>query len=177
MSLLRRPREPGPAVQIVARTPAHEATVWAMFQAAEYPPGLNGAQRLAWLSRYPARAAWVAMRGSDLLGHVAVADVQGGAAKLAWERARPEWAGKMLVVGRLFIAPAARGQGLGRRLLTTAADDIHRFNCLPVMTVPAQDWPAAHALCAAAGFRPVPGGDTEQLVACVGPPPAGYLDW
>ena len=80
-----------------------------------FPQGLR-----SFLAATEALGSWVAIRGSDLVGHVALhrrtskpaMDLAGRATRLPVER--------LAVIARLMVAPAARRAGIGRSLLQHA---------------------------------------------------------
>ncbi|PYC78602.1 GNAT family N-acetyltransferase [Streptomyces tateyamensis] len=86
-------------------------------------------------------AAWVAVSGAgEVLGHVAL-----GRDSSAGE----QWTGLhggdgTVAVSRLFVDPAARGQGLGERLLAAAVRQVRHWGLVPVLDVVAGSTPALH---------------------------------
>ncbi|NHA67474.1 GNAT family N-acetyltransferase [Phycicoccus flavus] len=90
---------------------------------------------LAWLDLPNAIGVWTAELGGAPVGHVALTEPGPGddAARLLTEQSGPE---PMAVLGRLFVAPAARGQGLAEQLVNTAmcaSAEIQRQLVLDVM--------------------------------------------
>lgn len=106
---------------------------------AEQQPGSR--YPLRWPLPFPAEdfvvraseeAAWVAEADGALAGHVAVTGVGDGLGD-AFRRARP---GRELAsVSALFTGVAARGRGIGGRLLDTAVAAIRAGGRLPVLDV------------------------------------------
>lgn len=105
-----------------------------------------------WLSPPSLIAAWVAERDGEVAGHVALCRAGAGdTAPAVWSARRDVGPGTTAVVGRLFVAPAARGHGTGALLLATAADEARRRALHPVLDVVASDT-AATALYERAGW-------------------------
>ncbi|MEU8514497.1 GNAT family N-acetyltransferase [Kitasatospora sp. NPDC048722] len=100
----------------------------------------------AWLTPEGLLAAWVAEADGRILGHVALSrSAPGDAAPVLWSRrtgARPELTA---VVNRLYVAPAARGRGVGARLLANALTHARALGLHPVLDVLATD--AAAVAC------------------------------
>jgi GNAT superfamily N-acetyltransferase len=92
-----------------------------------------------WLT--PARqvAAWVAEHDGLITGHVAL--VRGVRAECLL-RATGRTADQLAGIVRLFVAPAARRQGLARTLLETATADARSRGLQPVLDVVADSRPA-----------------------------------
>ncbi len=103
----------------------------------------------AWLSVSPALGVWVAQDGPEVVGHVALVaardDVPAALAAAAGER-------EIAYVARLFVVPSARGQGLARRLLDTAAGAARAAGLVPALDV-VDDGVAAIRLYERAGWR------------------------
>jgi GNAT superfamily N-acetyltransferase len=103
----------------------------------------------AWLSASPALGAWVAVRGAEVVGHVVLVaapdTVPASLAAAGGGRA-------IAYVARLFVVPSARGQGLARRLLDTAADAARAAGLAPALDV-VDDGVAAIRLYERAGWR------------------------
>ncbi len=87
--------------------------------------------------------AWVATADSAVVGHIALGrdDDIAGTATLP-----------SLAITRLFVAPIARGRGVGAALLATAVDFVHASASRPVLTV-ADTGGAAIRLYERAGWR------------------------
>ncbi|MEV7021568.1 GNAT family N-acetyltransferase [Kitasatospora sp. NPDC093558] len=94
----------------------------------------------AWLTPEGLLAAWVAEADDRVLGHVALSrSAPGDAAPVLWGHrtgARPELTA---VVNRLYVAPAARGRGVGARLLANALTHARALGLHPVLDVLATD--------------------------------------
>ncbi|MBV1936167.1 GNAT family N-acetyltransferase [Streptomyces sp. BV286] len=96
-----------------------------------------------WLSQSSLLTAWVAERDSRVVGHVALSrDEPGDLAPGLW-RARRDANAVTAVVSRLFVAPEARGNGIGALLLTRASQEAGRRGLHPVLDVVATDRAAA----------------------------------
>ncbi|MGD0219333.1 MAG: GNAT family N-acetyltransferase [Acidimicrobiales bacterium] len=100
-----------------------------------YPIHVTGSLRDFLVSR-DGLAAWVAERDDTIVGHVALHG-RGADAVVSLAAARLEQATDRLgVVARLFVAPDARRQGIGRALLETAAGEAIARGLWPVLDVP-----------------------------------------
>ncbi|NEB81160.1 GNAT family N-acetyltransferase [Streptomyces sp. SID14478] len=127
----------------------------------------------SWLSESAVEGAWVAERGGQVVGHVALARVSSGdvAPGLLAPGARA------LVVGRLFVGPAARGLRCGALLLERAAGEARRRGARAVLDVVTTDT-AAVRLYERAGWEFLGAGQQDwgggQLVdvRCYAAPPA-----
>lgn len=117
-----------------------------------YPANMP-ADPAGWLNGERTRASWVAT-GPDgtVLGQVSRAAAAGDNAASVWSAALLLPVEGLAVVKRLFVDPAARGLGVGRRLLDTVVDDAHRLGLHPVLDVDATS-EAANAMYESAGFR------------------------
>lgn len=125
----------------------------------------------AWLSPAPFLAAWVARvtrRSADACGHIALSGVVDGAGDDAggapWLVDSGLPAARLAEVGRLFVAPDARGLGLGARLLEAACAEARRRGLRPALKVLDHDR-AAMALYDRAGWRRVATVETPWVVA------------
>jgi ribosomal protein S18 acetylase RimI-like enzyme len=91
-------------------------------------------------------ALWVAVDGSDVVGSVALRDLGDGALELK----------------RMYLRTAARGRGLGRRLLAVALASARADGAALVRLDTTEDMVAARALYERHGFRRVPGRAPRQ---------------
>ena len=118
------------------------------------------ADAACWLSPARLLAAWVAVEGDQVLGHVALqADVED--AVLLEESRRPP--AELARVTRLFVRPGGRGRRLGAALLSTATEYASCRGLGLVLEVVAAERSAAIALYERLGWR------------FVGRRPAGWL--
>ena len=87
-----------------------------------------------WLSPRGSFGAWVAAEAGLVAGHVAIAAVGAGHAADVWRGAglAPETLASM---SRLFVAPPARGAGLGDELVDVACREAARRGLHPVLDV------------------------------------------
>lgn len=132
-----------------ADLPACAELLAAVHQRDGYP--VNWPARPAdWLASGDSLGAWVAELDGRVVGHVVLSRPADDdlAARIWRERGGTEPA----VVGRLFVAPAARGHGVGAGLLRRATAEAHRRGRHPVLDVVASDT-AAIALYERAGWR------------------------
>jgi GNAT superfamily N-acetyltransferase len=80
--------------------------------------------------------AWVAERLGEVLGHVAVAAVDGdGASQLRWRELTGRDPADLGTVSKFFVRPRVRGQGVGTALIDVAVSDIRARGLLPVVDV------------------------------------------
>ncbi|MFC7220061.1 GNAT family N-acetyltransferase [Streptomyces polyrhachis] len=112
------------------------------------------ADPVGWLTPEGVVDVWVAGEGDVLGGHVAL--TRAGAGDVAPGLLG---GGAVLVVGRLFVAPRARGLGLGAWLLRTASRAARERGARAVLDVVASDT-AAVALYERAGWQAL--GGVEQ---------------
>lgn len=136
-------REPAEAVRIRPRDKADlEACVRMLAEVHEHDgyPVNWPADPLAWLTDPCPLAAWVVELDGRLVGHVALAPRTTGDIAPALFASRT---GRDIddtgVVGRLFVSPAARGHGIGARLLTQAVGHALDHRLRPVLDVVASD--------------------------------------
>jgi GNAT superfamily N-acetyltransferase len=90
---------------------------------------------LSFLAEPDALASWVAEREREIVGHVALHPTSSSAVMALAEEATGEPAARLAVVARLMVSPAARGLGVGRRLLETAAAEAQRLGRRPILDV------------------------------------------
>ncbi|WP_326697699.1 GNAT family N-acetyltransferase [Streptomyces sp. NBC_01754] len=131
-----------------------------------------------WLARPWFLAAWVAELDGRIAGHVVLSRSTTGDAAPgllgAWEGVDAE---AVTVISRLFVAPWARGHGLGELLMTRAHEEARERGLHLVLDVVASDT-AATALYERLGWRPLGtaeqrwGPDQRVSVRCYGAPKA-----
>lgn len=98
----------------------------------------------AWLSGAAPLAAWVAESDGVVVGHVGLGAGSGSdAAPGLWSAREGAAAGATAVVGRLFVAPGARGHGIGALLMAAAVEEARLRGLHPVLDVVASDTAAA----------------------------------
>ncbi|WP_063821872.1 GNAT family N-acetyltransferase [Streptomyces sp. e14] len=98
----------------------------------------------AWLSQSCAWGAWVAELGGRVVGHVGLS--RGGEGDLApgvWSDRNGTSKDLTAVVSRLFVAPQARGHGIGALLIGRAVAEARGRGLHPVLDVVASDTAAA----------------------------------
>ncbi|MFI2643958.1 GNAT family N-acetyltransferase [Streptomyces sp. NPDC018610] len=125
----------------------------------------------AWLAQPAALGAWVAELDGRIAGHVSLC--RGGEEDVApglWGARTGLGVEAAAVVGRLFVAPSARGRGIGAVLMARAVARAGRLGLHPVLDVAAGDT-AAVALYERLGWRslgavPQRWGDREVVVRC-----------
>ncbi len=116
-----------------------------------YPPYLPGDLR-SFVASPGVIEAWVAERNGEIVGHVALHGRSSDAvmALAAGVTGRPP--DRLGVVARLFVAPAARRDGVGELLLGTAASAAVELGLWPILDVAAQ-FDAAIRLYEKCGWR------------------------
>ncbi|MBA2808214.1 GNAT family N-acetyltransferase [Streptomyces sp. KM273126] len=100
-----------------------------------------------WLSQAsaaPALGAWVAELGGRVVGHVSLSHSgEGDLAPGLWSERSGTSKDLTAVVSRLFVAPQARGHGVGALLIGRAVEEARRRGVHPVLDVVASDTAAA----------------------------------
>ena len=91
-------------------------------------------------------ALWIALAGGEVAGSVALRDLGDRAYKLK----------------RMYLLPAHRGRGLGRRLLATALDWARANDARVVRLDTAEGMAAARRLYESAGFVQLPDGEVPR---------------
>ncbi|MEV6757207.1 GNAT family N-acetyltransferase [Streptomyces sp. NPDC051214] len=97
-----------------------------------------------WLSSASLLGAWVADLDGRLVGHVSLS--RSGEDDLApglWNERKGARTDATAVVSRLFVAPQARGHGIGALLLGRAVEEARERGLHPVLDVVASDIAAA----------------------------------
>lgn len=108
----------------------------------------------AWLTPRNLLVAWVVEEERALLCHVALCGAEDDMGAPTWSAACDCPAELIAEVGRLFVAPDARGRGLGAALLETACAEACRRGLWPALKVLEHDQ-AAIALYERVGWRRV----------------------
>ncbi|MEU1852437.1 GNAT family N-acetyltransferase [Streptomyces sp. NPDC019990] len=98
----------------------------------------------AWLTPPPRIASWVAELDGRVAGHIGLSrsDV-GDAAPGLWSARAGVSIDATAVINRLFVAPWARGHGIGALLMARAVTEAHDRGLHPVLDVVASDTAAA----------------------------------
>ncbi|WP_392542185.1 GNAT family N-acetyltransferase [Oryzobacter telluris] len=99
-------------------------------------------------------AAWVAVDGADVVGHVSLLDLAPGWDTDAWVAATGLPPGAMAAVGVLFVDPACTGRGVGSTLLAAAVGHARELGRTPVLDV-VQETPRAVELYRRHGWQVV----------------------
>ncbi|MGW2270244.1 GNAT family N-acetyltransferase [Streptomyces yangpuensis] len=98
----------------------------------------------AWLTPSSLFASWVAELDGRVVGHVGLSwSSAGDAAPGLWSARAGVGVDATAVVSRLFVAPAARGHGVGALLMARAVAEARERGVHPVLDVVASDTAAA----------------------------------
>ncbi len=89
----------------------------------------------AWLTPENMLEAWVAVLEGTVAGHVALCTTAGESGAPIWEEASGLPADRIGVVAKLFVAPSARGSGLGRELVTMVCAEAREWGLHPALDV------------------------------------------
>lgn len=98
----------------------------------------------AWVAQAASLGAWVAELDGRLIGHVGLS--RGGEGDMApglWSDRNGVAPERTAVLSRLFVAPGARGHGVGAHLVGRAVREARRRGLHPVLDVVASDTAAA----------------------------------
>jgi GNAT superfamily N-acetyltransferase len=128
--------------------------VLADVHAADGYPRYWPADPQAWLTPSQLLRAWVAVVAEVVVGHVALCEAEDDTAAAVWRLASGLPAARLAVVSRLFVAPQARGRGLGTGLLHAACAAAVASRLRPALEVLDHDR-AAIALYERVGWRRV----------------------
>ncbi|WP_371528325.1 GNAT family N-acetyltransferase [Streptomyces sp. NBC_01283] len=106
-----------------------------------------------WLAGSSFTGAWVAELGGRVVGHVALCrSTADDVAPVLWSGREGVAVEETAVVSRLFVAPEARGHGIGARLLARVAAEAGELGVYPVLDVVESDT-SATALYERAGWQ------------------------
>lgn len=89
----------------------------------------------AWLTGSRQLRAWVAEDDGAICGHVAITRPAPGEAATAWANELAVVVEALVCVSQLFVAPHARGDGLGGRLLDVALGEIRSMGAAAALEV------------------------------------------
>lgn len=150
-------RDPAPAVirpRTLADLPALERALRAVHEVDGYPRRWP-ANPDSWWRPAGLLGAWVAVApGGEVVGHVLLRPPPGDATAQEAVRATGLPAEGLAFAARLFVAPAARGSGVGAALLDTAREEARRLGFQAALDVDT-DSLAAVALYERLGWRRV----------------------
>ncbi|MEV8318062.1 GNAT family N-acetyltransferase [Streptomyces sp. NPDC059900] len=135
-----------------------------------------------WLTGGSLAGAWVAELDGRVAGHVVLCR-QGGddVAPVLWSEREGVPDAGIAVVSRLFVAPWARGHGLGARLLARVVEEAGQLGLFPVLDVVESDT-SATALYERTGWRFLGTGEQHWspgqtvIVRCYAAPEPGEAD-
>ncbi|MFC8675313.1 GNAT family N-acetyltransferase [Streptomyces griseorubiginosus] len=97
-----------------------------------------------WLSQPAGLGAWVAELDGRVVGHVGLSrSAEGDVAPGLWSERHGTSRELAAVVGRLFVAPCARGHGIGALLMARVTEEARHRGLHPVLDVVASDAAAA----------------------------------
>ncbi|MCZ7413977.1 MULTISPECIES: GNAT family N-acetyltransferase [unclassified Streptomyces] len=98
----------------------------------------------SWLTQPSLIRAWVAEANGEIVGHVGLSrSTEGDAAPALWSARTGRAVATTAVVNRLFVAPSARGRGIGAALMARAVGEAGDRGLHPVLDVVASDTLAA----------------------------------
>jgi GNAT superfamily N-acetyltransferase len=116
-------------VAVIARVRAKEGN---------YPPFRvddNDTAFASWLSEGQVLARWVARTTDGVVGHVLLATPGDYLVEFLAAVGRDSTNGEFAEIGRLFVDPAARCQGIGQRLLAAAVTEAGSRHLRPALVV------------------------------------------
>lgn len=117
-------------------------------------------QPATWVAEASALDAWVVELKGRMVGHIGLRQAgEGDLAPGLWSEIAGVGRGRVAVVSRLFVAPGARGRGIGALLIDRAVQEAGRRGLRPVLDVVASDVTAC-ALYERLGWKPL--GTVEQ---------------
>jgi GNAT superfamily N-acetyltransferase len=97
-----------------------------------------------WLTQASALGSWVAELDGRVAGHVSLSRAgDGDVAPVLWSERNGTDREHAAVIGRLFVAPQARGRGIGALLMDRAVEEARHRGLHPVLDVLASDTAAA----------------------------------
>ncbi|MET8079502.1 GNAT family N-acetyltransferase [Streptomyces sp. NPDC005303] len=97
-----------------------------------------------WLTQASGLGGWVADLDGRVAGHVSLSrSTAGDLAPVLWGERNGTGPQQAAVVGRLFVAPQARGHGIGALLMGRAVREARHRGLHPVLDVVASDTAAA----------------------------------
>jgi GNAT superfamily N-acetyltransferase len=150
----------------------------AVHRADGYPPRCANDLR-AFISAPGALGAWVLESDMGIVGHVVLLPATSREVMALACEVTERSADQLCVVARLFVAPSARGQGLGSRLLAAAADAGLARGRWPILDVAAhlrtaiQMYEKAGWGCAGPVTVEFPGEEPLEELVYVSPAPDG----
>lgn len=122
-----RPRQPEDSAACVA--------LLADVHAASGYPLLWPADPTKWLTSDNLLAAWVAVEENTVIGHVVLRGAEDQLSAPAWCAATGLAPQQLAAVAKLFVAPRARGRGVGAALLAAACAEARQRGLTPVLEV------------------------------------------
>jgi GNAT superfamily N-acetyltransferase len=97
-----------------------------------------------WLPQASALGSWVVDLDGRVAGHVSLSrGAEGDVAPALWSERNGTSREQAAVVGRLFVAPPARGHGIGALLMDRAVEEARHRGLHPLLDVLASDTAAA----------------------------------
>lgn len=111
------------------------------------------AEHASWVAGASALGAWVVEVDGRLVGHVGLGRAgEGDLAPGLWSERTGAGRERTAVLSRLFVAPEARGRGIGALLIDRAVREAGRHGLHPVLDVVASDV-TAYALYERLGWQ------------------------
>jgi GNAT superfamily N-acetyltransferase len=93
-----------------------------------------------WLTQASELGGWIAERDGRVAGHVGLSlSADGDVAPVLWSERNGTPREQAAVVGRLFVAPQARGHGIGALLMGRVVEEARHRGLHPVLDVVASD--------------------------------------
>jgi GNAT superfamily N-acetyltransferase len=117
-----------------------------------------------WLTPTNLVQAWLAVKGSDVVGHVGLSQLDAATLEPALARAIGTPAGPVGSITRLFVTPQGRGSGHATHLLDVARKEAADLG-IPLVLDVSDDGHAAIALYECAGWRRVTSSRADWLNA------------
>ncbi len=106
-----------------------------------------------WIARKAGYGAWVAEQDGRVCAHIGLNLVRGADCRPPLRAVAAGHPERLAEVSRLFVAPARRRHGLGRRLLREAVQAAHAHRLWPVLDVVPDSRGAAESLYRACGWQ------------------------
>ena len=131
---VRQHTEPRSDPQGIRRRRPHDVAACARLAALSWSGTVRHPAWRDWLTAEEVVEAWVAEHQGEVLGHVALSEVEGDACSaMRWREVTGLPPGELLAVSRLFVRRRVRGQGLGTALVEMAVAGARARGRLPVV--------------------------------------------